>query len=283
MDIFKASSANDLTQVTRLLEQDPQLIEARDRDERIALHHAALHNSLAVIQFLLSKGADPNASSICGDSPLHLAQKPETVTLLIDAGAEPHNEDNTGVSPMDWAVREGREDLFWELTRASNCYSPTFQFLAACQKAGLAASTEMGGDYHCITVERLGHQAGKECCLGWRHGGKIAGWNCYPIDELEHCFFGDPLEELPDPDRSSRPTGTIGDIYPFSLPRNCSWFKRIFTTGKHSTNCWMNRSCKSAHVPVRARPASFFENTLLMESSPTPKAPWCCATSTSEN
>jgi hypothetical protein len=219
MDIFQASSANNLAQVTRLLEQDPQLVGARDHDQRIALHHAALHNSQAVMQFLLSKGADPNARSTCGDGPLHLAQRSETVRLLIDAGAEPHNEDNAGVSSMDLAVREGREDLFWELSRACDYYSSTFQFLLACQKASLAASTRMGGDYHCLTVERLGHQAGKECCLGWRHGGTIAGWNCYPLAELEHCFFGDPLEELPQPDRASRPNGTIQDIYPFSLPR----------------------------------------------------------------
>lgn len=69
-------------------------------------------------------------------------------------------------------------------------------------------------------MDRLGKRNGEEHCLGWRHGGTIAGWVCYRIADMEEVYFGDPLEELPEPDRTKRPSNTIDDIDVFSLPRN---------------------------------------------------------------
>ena len=219
--IFDAAGHDNLDAVQQMLEKDPELVRARDFDQRTPLHRAASRNALRCVKFLLDRGADPNAASVVGDRPLHLASLVETVELLIAGGADPHAEDISGVSPFDWAVREQNQGVFLALAQTwASLYSPKYQLLLACQKARLAASTDYQGDYHHITVERLGKRNGEEHCLGWRHGGTIAGWVCYRIADMEEVYFGDPLEELPEPDRSKRPANALEDIDSFSLPRN---------------------------------------------------------------
>jgi len=220
--IFGAAAADNLDVVRQMLEKDPELVRARDFDERTPLHLAAGRDALRCVKLLLDKGADPNGASVVGDRPLHLASLLETVQLLLAGGADPHAEDISGVSPFDWAVSEQNHAVFLALAQTwADVYSPHYQLLRACQKANLSASTTHEGAYHCITVDRLGKRNGEEHCLGWRHGGTIAGWVCYRVADFEEIFFGDPLEELPEPDRTKRPANTLESIDPFSRPK--SW------------------------------------------------------------
>ena len=53
-----------------------------------ALHYMAPPNSPLVL-WLLEKGADVNAQTIDGDTPLHLKDSPEVITALLDRGADP--------------------------------------------------------------------------------------------------------------------------------------------------------------------------------------------------
>lgn len=220
MSIFEAAAADNLDVVQQMLESDPGLVNARDFDERTPLHSASLHSAVECVKFLLGKGADPNAASVVGDRPLHLASELEIVQLLVSGGADPHAEDISGISPFDWAVREQNRDVFLILAQTwADVQSPNYQLLLACQKANLAASTDYEDSYHLLTVDRLGKRNGEEHCLGWRHGGTIAAWGCYRVADLKSVSFGDPLAELPEPDRSKRPANALEEIDPLSLPR----------------------------------------------------------------
>ena len=62
----------------------------------------------ATVQDCLGAGADPNARTEFGRTPLHAAaahsQTPETVTALVNAGADPNAHDGNGGTPLHRAA-----------------------------------------------------------------------------------------------------------------------------------------------------------------------------------
>ena len=74
-----------------------------------SLHEAAAFSEKPeVISLLLDGGADINARSISGSTPLHLAasfQTAEIVALLLDRGADINSRDMDGETPLHLAVR----------------------------------------------------------------------------------------------------------------------------------------------------------------------------------
>lgn len=71
---------------------------------RTALHFAARHDSVELIQILLDAGADVNASNNWGDTPLHIAaaeiKSPSVVLKLIEAGADVNAKSSLGYTPL---------------------------------------------------------------------------------------------------------------------------------------------------------------------------------------
>ena len=79
------------------------------------LHEAASHGHVAMVQFLLDKGADPNKATDYGGTPLYEAtfrKHSKVVKLLLEGGADPnkgnHYETKT---PLARAVFNGQEDV----------------------------------------------------------------------------------------------------------------------------------------------------------------------------
>jgi ankyrin repeat protein len=68
------------------------------------------NNSLEVIQYLISVGADVNARNKFGKTPLHYTAKKDwsevrqwsEVQYLISAGADVHAKDDDGNIPLDY-------------------------------------------------------------------------------------------------------------------------------------------------------------------------------------
>jgi RNA polymerase sigma factor (sigma-70 family) len=108
--MIEAANAGDATTILSLLQDDPQLLSAREvPGNHTPLHIAAASGDAAVVELLLAHGADPNAIDESDNaSPLHYAAERgwlECVKLLVEAGANV-NWDKTvhEASPLGWAV-----------------------------------------------------------------------------------------------------------------------------------------------------------------------------------
>uniref|UniRef100_A0A914IHB1 Uncharacterized protein n=1 Tax=Globodera rostochiensis TaxID=31243 RepID=A0A914IHB1_GLORO len=122
-----AAEEGDLHLMERLLGEKSELLMAHDRDKYTALHRAAYSDKLDACNWLLSKGADPEArtseggrdavelGSRCRIVPLHLAvssmaDDPQkqymTVKYLLETpGIEMNAVNAAGDTPMDLARR----------------------------------------------------------------------------------------------------------------------------------------------------------------------------------
>jgi ankyrin repeat protein len=85
------------------------------------MHTASALGNVGVVEFLLSQGADPNASGAQGAGPLHYAARHgsrELVELLMRAGADiDARDDEHGGTPADWAAFFGHPELVPQLVR----------------------------------------------------------------------------------------------------------------------------------------------------------------------
>jgi ankyrin repeat protein len=93
------------------------------RDEQMgatALHYAARagHVAMATAHLLLARGADADARTIDGATALHLAafyNHTAMVSLLVEGGAGIDATDATGLTPLQYARRQGRTNAVDEL------------------------------------------------------------------------------------------------------------------------------------------------------------------------
>ena len=71
-----------------------------------ALHVAAKYNHQEVVDVLLNAGANPNEEEYDGDTPLHKAVRrvhKEVIQTLMEGGADPRKENKYGYTPIDVA------------------------------------------------------------------------------------------------------------------------------------------------------------------------------------
>ena len=90
------------------------------------LHLAAAGSQTPeTVTALINAGADPNARAEFGLTPLHRAaahsQTPEIVTALINAGADPNARDGDGRTPFELIPEDSPlkgADVYWRLNEA---------------------------------------------------------------------------------------------------------------------------------------------------------------------
>lgn len=107
--LHRAVKLGDAARVAEILASDPSAVTSRDREGHTALHVAIAHDRVALVETLLARGADPNATTARGSTPLHeltqRSSRAELVDRLFEAGAALEPRDASGWTPLHHAAR----------------------------------------------------------------------------------------------------------------------------------------------------------------------------------
>jgi ankyrin len=122
LDVFEAASLGKVERLRELLEGDQSLARARSDDDFTALHYAAFFDGVEAARVLLEYDAEVNsfADNELGVRPLNSAAaagKTDVATLLLEHGADPNAPTKSGFTPLD-AARENNDDQLADLLRS---------------------------------------------------------------------------------------------------------------------------------------------------------------------
>jgi ankyrin repeat protein len=107
--IFDAVRTGNIETVKLLIEESPQILDSRDGDGMTALHHAARDGNVAIINYLIDKGAKTEIQNNQGKTPLHLAatfDRKDAVAALVKRGAALEARDPYGRTALVLCARE---------------------------------------------------------------------------------------------------------------------------------------------------------------------------------
>lgn len=109
-DIFQAIRENDISSTIKILKHQSSILTSRDKYTGYPPFCFAVYTckSLEMLQALLEHGADVNACSKDGSTPLHLASVRDHLTMkfLIKSGADINIKDNKEKTPLDLAIEK---------------------------------------------------------------------------------------------------------------------------------------------------------------------------------
>ncbi|MBN1272985.1 MAG: ankyrin repeat domain-containing protein [Candidatus Aminicenantes bacterium] len=142
-DIYEAVQKGDVDTIRKILEQDPERLDAPDKYGFTPLHRAVIYGRNKVIVFLIGKGADIKGhnKALRGWTPLQsalFAYNNEISDLLVDYGALKEIDREEGLTYLYLAASSGNAFLISKLVEkgipaaASNKYGVTPLHKAAC-------------------------------------------------------------------------------------------------------------------------------------------------------
>jgi uncharacterized protein len=119
LDVFEAATAGDAKRIAALVDADRSLANAVARDGYSPLGLASFFKRRDVVKVLLERGAKPSTPSRDqGFTPLHSAvatdagdATAEIVRLLLDAGADPNAKSKEGGTPLHSAAFTGHLEI----------------------------------------------------------------------------------------------------------------------------------------------------------------------------
>lgn len=88
--------------------------DSTEEEDMSPLHRAAYWGLEDSVTNLLDSGADASEEDALGDTPLHKAVRhgnSETVTALLLADADPNARNRQGLTPLHWAAVTGRREI----------------------------------------------------------------------------------------------------------------------------------------------------------------------------
>ena len=98
-----AIMSGDTKLIRKSIKKDKSIVTIRDKAQRTLLMEAAIFKKEDIARLLIENGADVNAQEIKGWSPLHFATQsnlPGLVKLLIEKGANLNSQDAWGNVPL---------------------------------------------------------------------------------------------------------------------------------------------------------------------------------------
>lgn len=115
LTVWEAAALGRNDVLERLLEAGDQL-DAVSPDGNFPLGLAAYFGHAGTVRLLLDRGADVHrpAQNSMKVQPLHAAvaaRSAETITALLDSGADPNARQQVGYTPLMGAAAAGRDDL----------------------------------------------------------------------------------------------------------------------------------------------------------------------------
>ena len=113
-NIWTASSDGDLERVQHLLEKEKVDVNAQDEFGYSPIHAAASHGQLALLEFLLGKGANVALRDEDGDTPLLVCDDSACFEVLEKNGADIDAKNSEGNGVVDRAMdffEEENEDM----------------------------------------------------------------------------------------------------------------------------------------------------------------------------
>ena len=112
-DICTAAMLGNLDCMDDFLEENPDSINMRGAHGLPLMYFPAIHSRIAVAEYLFEHGADPNAASPDGITPLHTAvmfNQPGMAKWLLEHGADP-NPTYEGKTPLAMAMEKNQTEL----------------------------------------------------------------------------------------------------------------------------------------------------------------------------
>lgn len=119
-EIHELAQKGNLEGVKALIEQNPKLVNARDKDGRTPLHWACLGVHLEIVKFLVDKGADVNVEDSNKMVPLHLLavrNSTEAIELLLARGAHVDAKNYRDQTALHYAAINNAKDAVALLTK----------------------------------------------------------------------------------------------------------------------------------------------------------------------
>ncbi len=112
LDVFDASAVGDVDRLRSLLDDDPDLVSEVAGDGFTPLHLAAFFGQPKVVELLLARSADPDATATNGSALRALnsaaaAGHHSIAHLLLDHGAEVDPQQAGGFTPLHSAAHNG--------------------------------------------------------------------------------------------------------------------------------------------------------------------------------
>jgi len=132
---------SEITKTAQLLLGHGASVHARNKNGQMPIHLASQHGLLGVMQLLLKSGADVDARDNSNFTPLHFAVSSpfqrgflkshpdnspllssviETITLLLEHGANLQMQNDKGETPFQVAVRRGEQEIIDALSSVQN-------------------------------------------------------------------------------------------------------------------------------------------------------------------
>ena len=123
LDVMEAAALGRIDALSELVSEDPARVGEHSADGFTPLHLAAFFGRPAVVEWLLERGADPNAVATNPTmvQPLHSAAVSgvnESVVALVDGGADVNAAQQGGWTPLQAAAMQNKLEMVRSLLAA---------------------------------------------------------------------------------------------------------------------------------------------------------------------